>query len=693
MIKLNKIRFWSSYNLPTILQTEITECGLACLASIASFHGYETDLSSLRRKFSIPLTGINLTNIISYARELKLSYRAIRLDIDEINNLKSPCLLHWGLNHFVVLKKISSKKITIMDPSIGVRNLSINEFSDYFTGVAVEFWPSNEFKKEVSKEKINILSFVRNISGIKKSIVKILLLAFTLEFFALTSPFYMQLLIDHGIVSEDKNLILLLSLGFVILLLFQQVITIIQNLFTMYISTNLNIQWKSNVFTHLINLPIDFFEKRHLGDIISRFSSIDSIQSTLTSSFFISICNGLVSVITLIIMSMYNFQLTLISIFTLFIYITIRVVWYFPLMEAAKENITHAAKQSSNFMETMRGIKTIKIFGKENHRYNSWLSLFVDAINSNLKTQRLSLAFSFSNKILFGIQNILIVYLGTFFIFDNTFTVGILISFLAYKNQFESRTVSLIDQFISLKMLRIHLERLSDIVLTETEFKSDILLEEKKIESSDIAVKNLYFKYSENSSYLIENLSFNICSGDSVAIVGPSGCGKSTLLNLMMGNISPTNGEIKIGDVVVSKSNPKNIRNNIGLVAQDDFLFSGSIMDNITFFDEKPNIEKSINCAKIAAIHDDIINMPMKYETLIGDMGNVLSGGQKQRLCLARALYKDPKIIFLDEATSHLDIENEKIISSNLKMLNITKVMVAHRQETIKSANKIIQLT
>ncbi|MBC8951220.1 peptidase domain-containing ABC transporter [Xenorhabdus sp. TS4] len=692
MIKLNQIRFWSSNNLPVILQTEMAECGLACLASIASFHGYQIDLLSLRRKFSVPLTGINLNDITNYAKELNLSYRAIRLDIDEIEQLTLPCLLHWGLNHFVVLKKVLSKKIIIMDPSIGIRYLNFDDFSDYFTGIAVEFWPNNDFKKDIFKERVNVSKFIRNISGVKKSIIKILFLAFALEFFALISPYYMQLIIDHGVVSEDKNLILLLSFGFGILLIFEQVITIVQSLLTTYISTNLNIQWKSNVFTHLINLPIDFFRKRHLGDIISRFSSIDSIQNTLTSSFFISICNSFVSVITLFIMLMYNFKLALISIITLLIYMVIRIAWYFPLREISKENIAHAAKLSSNFMETIRGIKTIKIFGKENYRYNSWLSLSIDTLNSSLKTQRLSLLFSFVNKILFGIQNILIVYLGTLLIFDNVFTIGILMSFLAYKSQFESRVLSLIDQFISLKMLGIHLERLSDIVLTETEFNSDLSLKEKEISSSNVKVKNLCFKYNDNSPYLIKDLSFNIPAGDSAAIIGASGCGKSTLLNLMMGSILPTEGKVIIGNVAVNESHIKSIRDSIGYVAQDDALFSGSIMDNITFFDEKPDIEKSVNCAKIAAIHDDIMKMPMKYETLIGDMGTVLSGGQKQRLCLARALYKDPKILFLDEATSHLDVENEMIISSNLKGLNITKIMVAHRKETIESADIIINL-
>ncbi|PHM30081.1 ATP-binding cassette domain-containing protein [Xenorhabdus innexi] len=265
-------------------------------------------------------------------------------------------------------------------------------------------------------------------------------------------------------------------------------------------------------------------------------------------------------------------------------------------------------------------------------------------------------------------------------------------SYLAYKSQFESRVISLIDQFISLKMLGIHLDRLSDIVLNETEVKSDVFCSKKEIDSNNIEIKNLSFKYKDNAPYLMENLSFNIRSGDSVVITGPSGCGKSTLLNLMMGNIQPTDGKVIIGDSVVHESHINNIRKHIGYVAQDDILFSGSIIDNITFFDENPDMEKIINCTKISAIHDDIIRMPMKYETLVGDMGTTLSGGQKQRLCLARALYKNPKILFLDEATSHLDVENEKIISSNLKMLNITKVMVAHRKETIESANKIIKL-
>ncbi|WP_445495022.1 peptidase domain-containing ABC transporter [Photorhabdus sp. SF281] len=695
MIKIDRIKFWSSHELPCILQTEISECGLACLASIVSFYGYEIDLNTLRKSFSIPLTGTNLNDITNYAKKLKLSYRAISLDIDEIKNIKLPCLLHWDFNHFVVLKKVSKNKITIMDPSVGIRHVSHREFSNSFTGIAVEFWPDNDFKKEreITKEKIKIGSFIKNIVGIKKSIFKILLLTFVLEFFTLISPFYMQLIIDHGIISEDKDFILLLSLGFGILLAFQQIVSVVQTLLTTYISTNLNVQWKSNIFTHLICLPIAFFEKRHLGDIISRFTSIDSIQSILTSSFFVSVCNSLVSVITLSMMIFYSLQLTLISVITVLIYIAIRVMWYRPLKNATRENITHVAKQSSNFMETLRGIKTIKIFGKEMYRYNAWLSLSIDAVNSNLKTQRLSLIFSFLNKMLFGVQSIIVMYIGSSYIFDGFFTTGILISFIAYKSQFESRVISLIDQFALFKMMDLHIERLSDIIMNEKEIKKNESINFQEINSSFIEVNNLHFKHDANSQYLINGLSFNVAEGESVAIIGPSGCGKSTLLNLMMSNILPTSGEIRIGGVAIDKNHTKSIRDIIGYVAQDDALFSGSIIDNITFFDDKPSIDKAINCAKIAVIHNDIKKMPMGYETLIGDMGSVLSGGQKQRICLARALYKEPKILFLDEATSHLDIDNEKEISYNIKSLNITKVMVAHRKETIESANRVINLT
>ena len=534
---------------------------------------------------------------------------------------------------------------------------------------------------------------LKGVTGIKRSLVQVLILAFALEIFGLVSPFLMQWVIDHVIVTADRNLLLTLVLGFGLLKILEQLTSLLQAWVNMHLTTTLNVQWKANIFKRLLELPADYFTKRHLGDVISRFGSIDNIQETLTSTAFKTVLSGIMAVFTLILMFYYSWLLSVAVLIALALYIIIRVVSYYPLRNATEENIVHDAKQNTYFMETVRGIHTVKLFEKNEQRHSSWMTLFVDTINTNLTKQKLTNIFDFANKLLFGIEGILIVYLGADKILDGGFTVGALTAFWAYKNQFETRVGELVDQYIKIRMLSLHAERLADIVLTETEAEKIEEIYIPEIEGDiDIVIDDVSFRYSDAEPYILQNINLHIKQGESLAFTGSSGCGKSTLMNILIGNLTPESGKVLVNGHDIHKLSPRFIRGLSGTVTQDDVLFAGSISENICFFDETPNQQKIMQCAAMAMIHEDIMQMAMGYETLIGDMGNALSGGQKQRIILARALYREPKILFLDEATSHLDMENERAINENLKFLNITKIMVAHRKETIESADRVIDM-
>ncbi|ENU94251.1 hypothetical protein F971_00148 [Acinetobacter vivianii] len=680
---------------PVILQTESSECGLACLAIVAGHYGYDSDLLTLRQRYSISQKGATLTTLIKIANKLHLTTRPLKLELNELNKLRLPCILHWELNHFVVLKKVSATKITIIDPAFGERVLSYKQASLSFTGVALELWPDSDFEEKKDKTSIQIFKLFGEIRGLWKSLSQILILALALEAFSLISPFFMQWVIDHAIVSADLNLLTTLAIGFGLLMLLSSIIGLMQSWIVMHMATTLNVQWKANIFQHLVNLPTSFFQKRHLGDIISRFSSIDAIQRTLTTSFLTAILDGLMTVFTLILMFFYSAQLAWIAVITIFLYSLIRWAWYAPLRRATEDQIVHAAKQSTHFMETMRGIKTIKQFEKQELRQATWLTLFVDQINAGLVSQKLQLMFGFVNTLLFGLQNIIILWLGATLVVEGEFTVGILMAFIAYKSQFGSRISSLIDKYVEVKMLSLHGERLADIVLTDQDQADNYLFDpeicDQKI-STEIEVNSLKFRYSEEEPWIIHHVNLTIPAGQSIAIVGATGCGKTTLMNLFLGNLKLEYGDIKIGGKSIKNFGKSNLKHLTASVAQDDVLFAGSIIENISFFDHSINQEWVEQCAKMAAIHDEIIAMPMGYQTLVGDMGSILSGGQKQRVLLARALYRRPKILFLDEATSHLDILKEQEINSMIKSLNMTRVIIAHRPETIASVDRIVAI-
>ena len=690
---LDKLSLGFGRNIPTILQTEATECGLACIAMIADYYGYESDLITLRRRFSISQKGSNLSQLIKISNQLKLVTRPLKLELEDLDQLKTPCILHWDFNHFVVLESIKGQKVTILDPAFGKRVLSFDEVSQHFTGVALELWPNTDFEKKQEKNQIELKSLIGHVRGLWKSLGQILILALALEIFSLISPFFMQWVIDHVIVSADRDLLTVLAIGFAILMCLQQLISVFRSWIMMYMSTHLNVQWRANVFNHLINVPVSYFERRSLGDVVSRFGSIDSIQRTLTSTFLEAILDGLMTVFTLILMFIYSPKLAWIAIATMSLYALIRWLWYAPLKRATEAEIIHAAKQSSHFMETVRGAKTIKLFQRQDLRRSMWLGLLVNQVNASLTTQKLSLGFRLANGFLFGLENILIIWLGATLVLDGNFTVGVMMAFIAYKNQFDGRVAGLIDKFIEVKMLQIDIERLSDIVLTEPE-KLYAETEINEISNAEYAIEvsNLQFKYSENDPLILKNVSFKIPVNQSVAIIGPTGCGKTTLLHVLLGVFHQTEGEIKVMGQNLDTLGLNFVRDQIGTVLQDDILFAGSIAENICFFDSTPNLEWMNECAEIAAIHQDILKMPMGYQTLVGDIGNMLSGGQKQRILLARALYKKPKILFMDEATSHLDIQKEHEVNEKLKQLKITKILIAHRPETIASAERVIAL-
>jgi ATP-binding cassette, subfamily B, bacterial CvaB/MchF/RaxB len=689
---LDKLAFGFGPRLPLILQTEATECGLACLAMVGGYHGHRNDLMSLRRRFPVSLRGATLAGLIQIARQLGLGTRPLKLDLENLGKLKCPCVLHWDFNHFVVLKSVSAKKVTILDPGVGERSLSWADVSKSFTGVALELWPGANFTPQAQRQSLPLRTLLGRVTGLFTSCAQILLLALALEVFALLSPFFLQWVIDNVITSADRDLLTTLALGFGLLMLMQQAVSAVRSWVLLYVGTTLSLQWRANVFSHLIRLPVQYFEKRHLGDVVSRFGTTEQIQKSLTTSFVEAILDGVMTFVTLGMMFLYSPTLGGIAVGAMLLYGAGRWAWYRPLRQATEEQIVHAARQQSHFLESVRGVKTIKLFQRHDERRAGWLVLLVDQVNAELRMQKLQLLYKILNGLLFGAENILIIWLGARLVLDGNFSVGVLMAFTAYKGQFDSRVASLIDKFFELKMLRLQGERLADIVLTEPESTNATIHADPAVLVPSISVRNLRYSYAAQEPNVLDGIDFELMAGESVAIIGPSGCGKTTLINVLLGVLPATDGEILLGGIPIEQLGVDVIRQMAGTVLQDDVLFAGSIGDNISFFDPNPDQVWIEKCAEAGAVAADIAAMPMGYNTLVGDMGTVLSGGQKQRVLLARALYKRPRILFLDEATSHLDIEKERQVNQAIKALNMTRVIIAHRPETIASASRVIVL-
>ncbi len=693
MSYIQNLVFTFRSKVPVILQTESSECGLACLAMISSYYGHYETIFTLRQKYSVSIKGSSLSDLIKIAGQINLNSRPLRLEMDELSKLRLPCITHINMDHFVVLVSVN-KKIEVIDPSLGKRFYSIDEFSDIFTGIALEIWPNSKFEKNKKKEIFNFFHLLHDLKSLLPSFSYILILAVVLEILGLVSPLYMQFVLDNVIPEGDRQLLLTLTIAFFMLMIFNIIITTTQTLIGMFVSTTLNVQWKSNVLNHLVNIPNEYFFKRHLGDIISRFNSIDPIQSTLTSTFIITLLNACLAIFTLCLMFYFSAQLALITLIAMVLYLLLKIITYLPLRSLAEKGIILGASQNSYLIETIRGIRAIKQYNKQDERSNNWLSLFVNQTNNSLSSQKLSIVISIINKFIFGVENLLIIWFGANLVIDKTFTIGFLTAFIAYKTQFSTRFSSLIDSYFQIKMLSLHGERLSDIVLTDQEDVTafELTPNVKQEIKGQIKAENISFKYGDFEAEIIQELNLTIDAGQSIALTGPSGCGKTTFLNLLNASLEPTSGEIFLDNIPFSQLGTKNLRSLIACVDQNDTLFAGNIIENISFFDSNVNLEWVERCAEMAGIHNEIIKMPMGYWSLVGDMGSSLSGGQKQRILIARALYQKPKILFMDEATSHLDIRKEKEINQMISELKITRVIIAHRKETIMSADRIISL-
>ena len=677
--------------LPMILQTEAAECGLACMAMIAAHHGLRSDLPTLRQRFSLSLKGATMADLVRLAGHLQLNARALRAEMEHLPELALPCVLHWDLNHFVVLKEVTRGVAVIHDPARGVRRLPLAEVSRHFTGVVLELTPQADFKPHTERRDVSLRQLLGRVTGLKRSLLQIFVLALGLEAFTLLAPFYLQWVVDNVLVSADRDLMVTLAIGFGLLVLVQVGTGAIRSWAVLHLSSTLNLQWLANVFSHLMRLPVAWFEKRHTGDVMSRFGAVQKIQQTLTTSFIEAVLDGLLVVVTLAMMLVYSGTLTAIALASVLAYALLRWAFFRPLRDATEESIIFEAKRASHFLESLRGVQSIKLFNRQEDRQARFMNLVVDAMNATIATRKLDLLFSVLHKLVFGLERIAMVWVGALLVMDRSFSVGMLFAFIAYKEQFAQRVSALIDKVVEVKMLKLQGERLADIVLTPPEPMADLGTREPQ-QPVNLELRNVSFAYSDSEPEVIRGLSLTIEPGESVAIVGPSGCGKTTLLKLMLGVHAPQSGEIRVGGVPLHQLGLRGWRDMIGTVMQDDQLFAGSIADNISFFDAQADAQWVQQCARIAAVFDEVQAMPMGFHTLIGDMGTSISGGQRQRLLLARALYKRPKILFLDEATSALDVDREREVNLAIRGLELTRIIVAHRPETIASASRVIVL-
>lgn len=684
---------FSKPTLPMIYQAESTECSLACLAMVCGWYGRDTTLPALREHYPVSLRGATLKEVIHLAAQVGLSGRPVRCEIPNLRNLRKPALLHWDFEHFVVLKAYHKNHIVIHDPAAGVLTLTHEEVSKHFTGIALELSPTQDFMQAKIGDRLTLHGLAKISRGLWPFVAQVIWLTASLELLALLSPLFLKTVIDVGLANEDFGFIGALTLGFAGVALIHSIMSFARDYLILYFGAHFNLQMMSSLFRHLLKLPMHYFEKRMTGDLIDRYQSTNHIRTAFTSGLPGILLDGLVSVISIAAVFMIAETLGWISLISFGLYLLLRRLCFQPMHTLTEQAVKARSEENGHVIDTLRGIQPIKIFAKEFERLHVWGNHYARLVNAEKRVGLLHAAQAAGKVFILGLDLALGIFYGALLVQQGTLSLGLLFAYFVYKAHFTQRSFLFAERLMDLRLIAVHLDRLADITFSEPEQPAGLAREVvKEAPLGKLEFRNVSFHYGPMDKPVLHNVNFTINEGDFVAITGPSGGGKTTIFKLMLGLHKPTGGTVLYNGAPIEALDLHQYRRLFGVVMQQDQLLTGSILDNIVFFEASPDETRARACAETAMIWEDIDQMPMKLNSRIGDLGSTLSGGQKQRILLARALYHHPQFMLMDEGTANLDCAVEQKLLDNLTQRELTCVSIAHRPETVKRATRVFHI-
>ncbi len=684
------LRFVRTKRVVPVRQTEAAECGLASLAMVANWHGHDVDLNLLRQRFGVSARGMTLRQLMYTADGMQLLARPLKLDLNGLHLLNLPAILHWDLNHFVVVERVEGDRAYILDP-VGIeRWYAFSEMGRHFSGVALELRPATDFQPMQARQKLRFRDLWTKMTGGRRALLQTILLSVIMQIFILATPFYLRTAVDEALASQDDQLLLTLALGFGALALIGAGAALLRKFVLLSSGAMLSFGITSNLVRRLFRLPIVWFEKRKVGDILTRVQSVLPIQRFLIESAPLALIDGLLSILTLAMMLWIAPQLAVVTLIGLIIYCAIRLILLASEKQREAEYVKALGREQGALIETLRGMVTLRLAGREAMRHGYWQNKLTDALGARYQHERVKAWHETAKTLVPAIELVIVIFLAIRSNMSGAMTLGTLFAYLAYRQQFVQAGQSLLDEGVKLRLLDLHLEQLADIAQSDEDVGFTEPLTQPEF-AGQLELRDIHFSYGPHDPMVLRGVSLIIEPGDHIAITGPSGGGKSTLAKIILGLADPTQGAVLVDGQPLAQFGRRAFRQHVAAVLQDDVLYAGSIADNIASFEEV-DLDRLRDCLQAAAILDDIDAMPMRYHTLVGDMGSTLSGGQRQRILLARALYRQPQMLLLDEGTAHLDLEHESLVNKAVSELGITRIVIAHRPETIASANRVVRL-
>jgi len=678
--------------VPVYMQSEVAECGLACLAMIASYYGHGISVAEARSRFSPSAKGASLGELLAMAKALNLSAKAVKLDLPALGDLPLPAVVHWDFNHFVVLTSVKGESVCVHDPAMGARSLTMAEFSQHFTGVALQLSPGDDFQLRAKSPTLRVRDLLGRVRGLKPALGQVLFFALALELLGLSMPLMGQMVADEVLPNTDAPLLTVLGIGFLLLVVLRSGVSYLRDWSLALVSLGLKAQVTERVFRHALRLPPQYFERRRATDISSRFESLAAIERTLAMGFLEALLDGVFSAVIVALLFSYDATLGAVLAGTVILYAAVRAASYAPMRQLEMRIVEARAQQTGSLLETLRAIVPVQLAGKTPWRLAQWGLHLAAGTNAELRLARANAWLSGARQLLQGAGTVIFTWVAADLALSGELSLGALFAVLAYQQTASGRLVMLVERLLSIRLLSVHLERLADLVYAEPQETPKAGTPLGPDEPVSITLDNVRFRFSPSEPEILKGVSLTIRAGEHVALTGASGCGKTTLMKLMLGILEPTEGAVLYNGKPLKDFGVEQQRAITAAVLQDDALFYGTVKDNISYFDPEATDESVAHAATLACIAPDIAAMPMNYLGLVGEGSGMLSGGQRQRLLLARAVYRMPRVLMLDEATSHLDGQNEARVNAGIASLGATRVSIAHRPESLLAAQRIVIL-
>ncbi len=676
--------------IPYIQQMEKADCGAACLAMVLEYHGRSTRLRETREALGGAIQGVSARDLVEAGRRFGLRARGVRLETDDLELLPTGALLHWGFDHFVVLDRVSRRDVVVVDPAMGRRSIPREKVGEKFTGVALIFEPGETFERRRRRDR-TLLGYLRRLLAHRRVLVRTVVLSVLMQVLALALPLLIGTIVDRVVPRQDVGLLALLAVGMAAVVGFHTLTLLLRSYLLNYLRTALDAQLSLGFIDHLVRLPFSFFITRASGDLLARFESNRSLRQSLTATTLSTLIDGSLVLSYLVLLLWVSPAMGGLVILLGVMQVGLFLALQRPVRSLAAQGLEAQAKAQSRLVELLAGMETLKASGVEQRAAERWSHLFVDELNVALDRARLgSIAGALTSALTMG-SPLAILLLGAFEVLRGNLSLGTMLAVNALASGFLTPLSNLVTTAFDLQQVRSHIERIEDVLEEQPEQSTDTVRTRPRL-AGGVTLREVSFRYSERSPWVVRQVSVEIAPGQKIAIVGPSGAGKSTLARLMLGLYRSESGTVLFDGLDIDGLDLQALREQIGVVTQGARIFGTTVRENIALGDPGADLDAIEQAARLAMIDDDIDRLPMGYETPLADGGASLSGGQRQRLALARALVRRPRILLLDEATSDLDAVTEARVIENLDALDCTRIVIAHRLSTIADADLILAM-